>query len=59
MNRIVKKLQVVYIPGDNDVGGEGADFRTKFKTSRFEKHFGNLTGVANAHFIDFIKVKKV
>ena len=49
-------FQNVYIPGDNDIGGEGADFRTKFKISRFERHFENLTGVVNVHFIDFIKV---
>ena len=51
-------LQNVYIPGDNDIGGEGADFRTKFKVSRFERHFENLTGVVNAHFVDFIKVSR-
>ncbi|KAK7112446.1 uncharacterized protein [Littorina saxatilis] len=48
--------KVVYIPGDNDIGGEGFDFRTKFKISRFERHFENLTGVVNVHFIDFIKL---
>jgi hypothetical protein len=49
-------FQVIYIPGDNDVGGEGMDFRTKFKMSRFEHSFENLTGVVNTFFIDFIKV---
>ncbi|XP_076459885.1 uncharacterized protein LOC143292998 [Babylonia areolata] len=51
-----RSSKVVYIPGDNDIGGEGADFRTKYKTSRFERHFENLTGVVNAHFVDFIKL---
>ena len=44
------------IPGDNDVGGEGADFRTPFKVSRFEKHFQEIEGVVNFEFVDFIKV---
>lgn len=50
----IKSTKVVYVPGDNDIGGEGADFRTPFKVSRFENHFHNLTGVINVHFVDFI-----
>lgn len=48
--------KIVYIPGDNDIGGEGFDFRTQFKMGRFENHFENLTGIVNAFFIDFIKL---
>lgn len=49
-------LQSVIVPGDNDIGGEGGDFRTPFKVHRFEQHFGNLTGLVNHKFVDFLKV---
>jgi predicted phosphodiesterase len=49
-------VQTIIIPGDNDIGGEGGDFRTAFKVSRFEKQFENLTGVVNHVFIDFLKL---
>ncbi|KAK7498476.1 hypothetical protein BaRGS_00010136 [Batillaria attramentaria] len=50
----IRDSKVVYVPGDNDIGGEGVDFRTPFKISRFERHFANLTGVVSAFFIDFL-----
>ncbi|KAI0223668.1 Protein ZBED8 [Lamellibrachia satsuma] len=31
----------VYLPGDNDVGGEDTDERTEFKVNRFKDYFGN------------------
>ncbi|RUS82083.1 hypothetical protein EGW08_010160 [Elysia chlorotica] len=46
----------VIIPGDNDIGGEGADLRTPFKVARFEKHFEPIEGIVNYFFIDLIKV---
>ena len=49
--------KTVIIPGDNDIGGEGADLRTPFKVARFEKHFEPIEGVVNHLFIDFMKVK--
>ncbi|CAG2210329.1 uncharacterized protein LOC143045029 isoform X3 [Mytilus galloprovincialis] len=45
----------IYIPGDNDIGGEGRDFRTHKKEERFVKHFENMTGVSTFGFIDYIK----
>lgn len=32
-------LQVIYLPGDNDIGGEGNDHVTRFKIDRFNRHF--------------------
>lgn len=52
---IAKYTKKIYIPGDNDVGGESRDFRTQKKVDRFVKHFENLTGVATFGFIDYIK----
>lgn len=49
-------FQKIYIPGDNDIGGEFRDFRTQKKVDRFVKHFENLTGVTTFGFIDYIKV---
>ncbi|OPL21002.1 hypothetical protein AM593_07986, partial [Mytilus galloprovincialis] len=46
----------IYIPGDNDIGGEGRDFRTHKKEERFVKHFENMTGVSTFGFIDYIKL---
>ncbi|GFR99648.1 metallophosphoesterase 1 [Elysia marginata] len=46
----------VIIPGDNDIGGEGADLRTPFKVARFERHFEAIEGVENYLFVDFIKL---
>lgn len=46
----------IYIPGDNDIGGEFRDFRTQKKVDRFVKHFENLTGVTTFGFIDYIKL---
>lgn len=36
----VKKF---YIPGDNDIGGEGADYATAFKTRRFHRNFNETS----------------
>ncbi|XP_052068550.1 uncharacterized protein LOC127707834 isoform X1 [Mytilus californianus] len=46
----------IYIPGDNDIGGEGRDFRTQKKVDRFVKNFENITGVSTFGFIDYIKL---
>ncbi|KAH9505299.1 hypothetical protein Btru_059196 [Bulinus truncatus] len=51
-----KYAKTIVIPGDNDIGGEGADFRTQFKVSRFENHFENLTGMVSHGFVDFLKL---
>lgn len=33
------KTQAIFVPGDNDIGGEGSDRVTKEKVKRFNKHF--------------------
>lgn len=48
--------QRIYIPGDNDIGGEFRDYRTPQKVDRFEKHFEQVDGIVRHEFIDFIKV---
>ena len=52
-------LQKIYIPGDNDIGGEGHDFRTKEKIARFERYFEYLTGSVKYRFTSFFKVSKI
>ena len=49
-------LQKIFIPGDNDIGGERIDFRTEKKEKRFERHFENITGAVKFGFIDYVKV---
>lgn len=53
---IAKYTKKIFIPGDNDVGGESRDFRTQKKVHRFESHFENVTGVITFGFIDYIKL---
>ena len=33
------KTKAIFVPGDNDIGGEGSDRVTKAKIERFQKHF--------------------
>ncbi|ESO84243.1 hypothetical protein LOTGIDRAFT_229698 [Lottia gigantea] len=47
---------VVYIPGDNDIGGEGRDFRTRLKEARYESYFENIDGVVKTDLVDFLKL---
>ena len=35
-------FQILYLPGDNDIGGEGFDLREARKISRFYKYFEKL-----------------
>ena len=47
--------EVVYIAGDNDVGGEGLDLLTEHKMKRFRKHFPN-TPTKQHKFVTFVSV---
>lgn len=47
----------MFIPGDNDVGGEGRDFAAQWKTDRYQKHFSNITDIHNFGFVDYVKVQ--
>ena len=40
-------VQMVYIPGDNDIGGEGSDPVTITKMDRFDAHFGPVKASAS------------
>lgn len=60
-------LQKVFIWGDNDIGGEGIDFRTDDKVKRFMEAFQQKDNKEGGHFewslqshkdIDFLKVGK-
>lgn len=46
----------VYLPGDNDIGGEGAELMTWEKIGRFSEAFGKPNLVINLKDIDFVKV---
>lgn len=49
---------MIYLPGDNDIGGEGDDFVTPSKIERFNKHFSTQSEY-NSSFIQFIVVSSV
>ncbi|KAL5017824.1 hypothetical protein ScPMuIL_003546 [Solemya velum] len=51
-----RKKKKIYIPGDNDIGGEGRDRRNLNKIDRFENHFESLIGITRHAFVDFIKM---
>ena len=41
------------------MGGEGRDFVAKWKTDRFQKHFGNISNLHNFGGVDYVQVKSV
>jgi len=52
--------QMIYIPGDNDIGGEGVDPVTINKIDRFDKHFGPVKAVyAASNNIDIVPVSRL
>ncbi|KAL4239722.1 hypothetical protein ACF0H5_000525 [Mactra antiquata] len=51
-----KYSKTIYIPGDNDIGGERSDFVTERKVQRFQKHFGDIMELVKYSFIDYIKL---
>ena len=53
-------VQMIYIPGDNDIGGEGVDPVTIVKMDRFDKHFGPVKAVYSGHSnIDIVPVSRL
>jgi hypothetical protein len=42
-----KSSTIIYLPGDNDIGGEGVDPVTLDKISRFEAKFGPAKPIYN------------
>jgi len=53
-------VQMIYIPGDNDIGGEGVDPVTINKMDRFDKHFGPVKAVhAASDNVDIVPVSRL
>ena len=50
------QFQRLYVPGDNDVGGEGLDLKTKKKVNRFHRSFSYTPIVTGIEFANFISV---
>ena len=48
-------VQRIYLPGDNDVGGEMWDERTPLKVNRFNKYF-KREELVNTNFVDYFTV---
>ena len=52
--------QHIYLPGDNDVGGEGFDIKEQWKVKRFNSYFQHTDSrslaVINYKFLDFLRV---
>jgi len=52
--------QMIYIPGDNDIGGEGVDPVTLTKIDHFEQHFGPSSSVYSASDqVDIVPVSRL
>jgi len=52
------KSNKIYIPGDNDIGGEVFDFITPLKVARFEKNFPQDSVIIDKN-ITFIRVNEL
>lgn len=50
--------KIIYIPGDNDIGGEGNDHVTQAKLDRFRTHFPSPEETVERH-LDFISVNRI
>ena len=50
--------QHIYLPGDNDVGGEADDKRTTFKVNRFNEWFGH-DELVKTNIVDFFAVSTI
>jgi len=50
--------KVIYIAGDNDIGGEGMDMVTHNKISRFREHFPSSER-ESYKFVDFVCVSVI
>lgn len=53
-NKIIFVPQTLFLPGDNDIGGED-ELVTESKVSRFQKYFKPLNSVSVGH-IQFLQV---
>ncbi|XP_064618466.1 metallophosphoesterase 1 homolog [Lineus longissimus] len=51
-----RESKMIFLHGDNDVGGEGLDMKTDAKVERFEKYFGPIAGVVTEGSVDFVKI---
>ena len=49
-------FQLIYIPGDNDIGGEGADLMEAWKIQRFDNHFQDSIDSASYKQAQILKV---
>ncbi|XP_077980442.1 uncharacterized protein LOC144435707 [Glandiceps talaboti] len=52
-------VKMLFLPGDNDIGGENNDHITETKVKRFEEHFGTMSEVVTYKYADFLKVNLV
>ncbi|XP_059469070.1 uncharacterized protein LOC132192887 isoform X2 [Neocloeon triangulifer] len=52
-----KNVPYIYLPGDNDIGGEG-DPMTRLKIQKFEKHFGQ-PDIIRVKGITFYKINRM
>jgi len=55
-----ESARLIYIPGDNDIGGEGVDRVTQTKIDQFEAHFGPSSPVYHARdWLDIVPVSRL
>ncbi|KAG8228021.1 hypothetical protein J437_LFUL003656 [Ladona fulva] len=53
-----ENVQILYLPGDNDIGGEGNERVTQLKYERYQKTFDGREAVS-IKFAEFIKVNRI
>lgn len=54
--RTSANIELMHIPGDNDIGGERTDLVTEFKTNRFKQAFGERSFMQIKHLYRLLNV---
>lgn len=49
----------IHIPGDNDVGGENADYVTSFKLNRFHNAFNETSATFVRNYLRFLNINLI
>ncbi|XP_072168309.1 uncharacterized protein [Diadema setosum] len=53
---VPSRVKVIYLAGDNDIGGEGSDRITSEKIARFERHFQPVNEAVQYKHVAFYKI---
>ena len=55
----VEDVQMIYLPGDNDIGGEGSEMVKPSKVKRFNNYFENRSQWRLKHKLNFYHINRI